>query len=137
MPPFLKVGLNLFKKRIRERINTRFLKLITNDVYNIAKRVREYDDSLFIVFNTKSQKYELHSLDNKGNTFCMTIPYNQLDARIETLIRKGDIRNRGMEIWREMEHHNEQLERQLRESHKRERRALIADTRSLFAKSAW
>jgi len=127
----------MFEKRIKERTNTRFLKLIKNDVYDMARRVREYDNSLFLVFNTKSQKYELHSLDNKGNTFCATIPYDQLDARLETLIRKGDIRNRGYRIWEEMEQHNERLQKQQDAYDRSERRAMIKDTQSLFAKSAW
>jgi len=127
-----------YEKEIRLRIgHLKHLIPVFSDTYNISRRVKQYDKSMFVVFNTKTQKYEIHSLENKGYTHCATIPYNQLDARVETILRRGDIRNRGHEIWREMEEHNERLEKQREESWCREMRALIADTRSLFAKASW
>lgn len=78
--------------------------------YDLARRIREYDPAMFIVWNTRKQRYEVHSLNHYGNTFAMTVPNNRLDARLEEEIRKGDLRVRGNRIFREVDEHNERLE---------------------------
>lgn len=54
---------------------------IRNDVYNISERIRKIDPSYFIVLNRKNGRYEVHSTENIGSTFCFLVPFNRLDNR--------------------------------------------------------
>ncbi len=54
---------------------------IQNDVYNIANRIKEIDRNYFIVYNTSKRNFEIHSLSQIGNSYCLTLPYKELDAR--------------------------------------------------------
>ncbi|MBO8161337.1 MAG: hypothetical protein H0Z24_06835 [Thermosipho sp. (in: Bacteria)] len=89
-----------------------YLILVKTNVYEIPERLKEYDDSFFVVFNTRTKKYEVHSTDNIGNTYCLTVPYNELDCRTLELVKRGDIKARGMKaIIREIDEHNEKIEK--------------------------
>lgn len=55
--------------------------LVENDLYNIAERIRRIDPSYFIVWNKRNGRYEVHSTDNIGSTFCFLVPYDRLDVR--------------------------------------------------------
>ena len=62
--------------------------LIENDLCNIVKRLRLIDPSYFVVYNKRSGRYEVHSTDNVGATFCFIVPYDELDARTLTYCRE-------------------------------------------------
>ena len=79
--------------------------------YDITRRLREYDPALFVLWNRRRQKYEIHSLNHMENTYACDVPGNRLDARVEEAIRKGDIRVRGGIVFKEMDEHNERLEK--------------------------
>lgn len=55
--------------------------LISHDVFFISQRLREIDESYFIVFNIQKGKYEVHALGQVGGTYCFTLPYQSLDER--------------------------------------------------------
>lgn len=55
--------------------------LIDNDCYFIAQRLKEIDESYFIVFNLFKRVYEVHSKNQQKNSYCFTIPYLTLDDR--------------------------------------------------------
>lgn len=65
---------------------------IESDVFNINERIREIDDGYFIVYNTNSKKFEIHNSKN-CNTYCLTIPYKNLDSRAIELIHKTSIKH--------------------------------------------
>ena len=81
---------------------------IDSDVFNITRRIKEIDNSYFVMYNLSSHKYEIHSSKNKS-TYCLTVPYNQLDARTIELIHKTAIRNYDA-IMREIDLHNSKIE---------------------------
>lgn len=87
-----------------------YLNLINSNVFDIPQRLKEYDPSFFIVYNCKDNRMEVHSLENKGDTFCMVVPYKELDERTLTLVRKNDIKTRGRKIFEEIDRQNEKLE---------------------------
>lgn len=61
---------------------------IENDVFDIAHRLKSIDSGYFVVYDTVRQKYEVHNTGNIGNTYCLTVPYKSLDARVVDLVNK-------------------------------------------------
>ena len=81
---------------------------IESDVFNIIKRIKEIDENYFIVYNTCSKKFELHNSDNI-NTYCITIPYKNLDARTIELIHRTSVKNFD-KIINDIDKNNEKIE---------------------------
>ena len=65
---------------------------IENDVFEITERIKEIDEGYYIVFDTKKQAYELHNLE-QPNSYCLTVPYANLDARLIDLLLYTNIGN--------------------------------------------
>lgn len=63
-------------------------KVIQSDTYYICERLKEIDSSYFIVFNFEKNKFEIHSSEQKGDSYCLTIPYDVLDERTINLVKK-------------------------------------------------
>jgi hypothetical protein len=61
---------------------------IENDLYDIANRLKSIDSGYFVVYDISRQKYEVHNSSNIGNTYCLTVPYEYLDARTVALVYK-------------------------------------------------
>lgn len=57
------------------------LKVVENDLYFIASRLKEIDPTYFVVYNVRRGGYEVHSNGQRGNTLCFVVPYPELDAR--------------------------------------------------------
>lgn len=91
--------------------------LVRSDSLGITDRVKEIDNSYFILLNRKSEKFEIHSSLQKDGTFCLELPFPFLDARTLTYVRKYR-RERINDIIEEMDRENEKL--QAREKAKRE-----------------
>lgn len=79
--------------------------------YDMLRRLQEYDPALFLVYNSRRKKHEVHSLNHRPFTYACDVPDNRLDARLEEEIRRGDIRVRGGKVFAEVEAHNERLEK--------------------------
>ena len=79
------------------------------DVYNIAKRLKDIDRDYYVVYDTSKQLFEIHNSNQVGSTYCLTIPYNQLDERALKLVRKNQSANID-EILEQIENDNKQLE---------------------------
>ena len=82
---------------------------IKTHVFDIPARLREIDHNYFVVFNTDNQKFEVHSRAQKGNTLCVTLPYDSLDARCIDLVLKTRIENLD-KILAEIDEKNRKLE---------------------------
>lgn len=88
------------KTRVRQAADSLHLRcpwliLVEHDLYGIAERITAIESGYFIIYDSRSGKYEVHSADNKRSTYCFTVPYDQLDARTldycrETLIANTD-----------------------------------------------
>lgn len=70
--------------------------LITNDVYEISRRLREYDETYFILLKKATGQYEVHNADNVGSTYCLTVPHDTLDQRTIDLVRSTDTQRIGV-----------------------------------------
>lgn len=86
------------------------LKIITNDVFGIADRLKEIDERYTLVYNADLNRYEVHSSENRGNTLSVICPYDRVDARLLMLVRKTR-RENASNLIREMEEANARLEK--------------------------
>lgn len=126
------------REEIKRRLwGKHYLRVLETSAYQIPERLYEYDPDLFVVFNIRSQKYEIHSLANKGNTHCVTVPWDQLDVRAIELFAKGDQRRRSFkEIIREIDEYNEKLERRHEKYRRDELNAMAREVRPVFKRLA-
>lgn len=113
------------------------LKPVFTNVQDIPQRVKEYDPELFIVFNTKNQRFEIHSKDGGETTYNATIPYKDLDERTIRYIRKNDIRVHGMAIYDRIAKSEQQAKERKEKERKQFTRDFAAEFQSEFAKDAW
>jgi len=84
---------------------------INTDTYFIAERLKEIDKNYFLVFNTKSKKYEVHNKGQADNTFCVGLPFMAIDERVIDLVQKTRVENINKLI-EEIEKNNEKIEKQ-------------------------
>lgn len=61
---------------------------ILHDVCNISKRIKYIDRDYYVVYNTSKQKFEIHNSSQFGSSYCLTLPYCQLDERALAYVRQ-------------------------------------------------
>lgn len=109
------MGQLALEDQIRERLqgmrNRHLQPIFSGGNYDMLRRLQEYDPDLFLVYNYRRKKLEVHSLRHRPFTYACDVPNNRLDARLEEAIRQGDIRVRGGKVFQEIEEHNERLEK--------------------------
>lgn len=66
---------------------------LTHDVYEISKRIKQIDNGYYVVYNTLTRKFEIHNSHQIGSTYCLTLPYNELDERTLTYVAKTSCMN--------------------------------------------
>lgn len=81
--------------------------VITN-VHNIPERLREIDAGYFVLRNHDTQTFEIHHREQPHNTFCLTVPYDELDERTLQLVLKTRICN-AEKLFSQMEEHNRKI----------------------------
>lgn len=72
------------------------LRVVTDDLYFIASRLKVIDPTYYVVYNLKRGRYEVHSDAQGGGTLCFVVPYNELDARTLELAKS----TRNPKFWR-------------------------------------
>lgn len=82
---------------------------IKNDMFDIVKRLKSIDNSYFVMYDKKFSRYELHSNDQVGSTYTLTIPYQNLDKRTIDYVLKTR-RENYEKLIKEMELNNQKLE---------------------------
>jgi len=82
---------------------------IRGDVYNIAKRIKYIDKNYYVVFNTSRRVFEVHNSSQIGSSYCLTLPFSELDERALKYVYKTLIANID-EILIELENDNNQRE---------------------------
>ena len=68
-------------------------RLITDDMFHISTRLKDIDRDYFIMYNTLTNKYEIHNYKNAPNTYSLTIPYSTLDINTIYYVHKTHISN--------------------------------------------
>ena len=88
---------------------------ICKDVYNISKRIKDIDSGYFIVYDTFKQVYEIHNSNQTGSSFCLTLPFDQLDERCLKHVLKTQSSNID-EILKKLENDNNLRESAIKSS---------------------
>lgn len=84
---------------------------ITNDLFDIASRVRSMNNNYKIFYNRGTTKYELHC-QGCVPTLQLVLPYSQLDTRAIDYIAKTRVSNLD-KIIEEITTNNEKVEKQI------------------------
>lgn len=87
---------------------------IIEDLYDIAKRLKEIDDSYIVFYNKTSKKYELHIRKYGKVVYQLTFPFKKLDARAITYCYRTR-RERWEKLLKELEEENKRLEKEEQE----------------------
>lgn len=85
---------------------------IFTDPFFICQRLKEIDRSYFVMFDLEKKNYQLHSSEQKGNSYCLTFPFEGLDARAVEHARKTRVENEE-KIIEEIDRENKRLEKKL------------------------
>ena len=85
------------------------LKLITDDLFDIANRLKSVNNSYVLYFNTQNNRFEVHDGDKRRLEFI--VPYDELDARTVDYARYTRVEN-AKRVFDEMEAHNQRLEKE-------------------------
>lgn len=81
---------------------------ITNDLFDIAWRVRAVDDDYRLFYNGEKKRFEVHSAAR--GTMQFAVPFDELDARTVDYARATRVQN-AEKIFAEVERHNELVQR--------------------------
>lgn len=110
-----------FKEAVHQRLSDKpYLKPIFDDIHDIAQRIREVDPSLFIVFNRRSKKMEVHSLEHRPNTYAWTIPFDALDQRTVTKAYENRIERINKYFLMKLDEHNRKVDQSAERDFERE-----------------
>ena len=66
---------------------------IKGDLYNISKRIKKINKGYYVVFNTITKKFEVHNSFQMGPSYCLTLPYEELDERTLIYVHKTKSEN--------------------------------------------
>ena len=84
------------------------LRLITDDLFDIANRLRSVKDSYVLYYNTEKGRYEVH--DSVHGCLEFVVPFDELDARTVQYARYSGV-SRAEQIFAEVEEHNRRMEK--------------------------
>ena len=84
------------------------LKLITNDLFDVADRLKSVKNSYVLYFNACKQRFEVHDGEKRRLEF--VVPYDELDARTVEYARYTRVEN-AKQVFDEIEAHNQRLEK--------------------------
>lgn len=90
---------------------------IQSDPLFITERLQEIDQDYYLVFNTIKRKYEVHSNNQIGCTYCLTYPNPALDERLLQIVKKTRRENLS-ELLKEIDKANEKIENEFIKSQK-------------------
>lgn len=77
------------KNKLIRRLSSKGYKLIEDDVYNISKRIRQYDKDLLLFFNPSNGAYEIHTSLSLPS-YCVSS--DVLDSRLLLKLKRADNR---------------------------------------------
>ena len=80
---------------------------ITNDLFDIAWRLRSVNDDYRLYYNASKGRYEVHSAQD--NSLSFVVPYDELDARTVEYARYTSVSNADM-VLSDIETNNSKIE---------------------------
>lgn len=88
---------------------------VTSHAMDIPIRLKELNGAFFVMFNVRTQKYEIHCADQPFETLACVLPFDQLDARSIEYVREHSA-GRLETIAREIDEYNEKLVKRAEEA---------------------
>ena len=61
---------------------------ISGDLFDICGRLREIDPCYYVMFDGRRGRFEVHHSNQRGDTLCVVVPHNRLDARALVHVRR-------------------------------------------------
>ena len=89
-------------------------RVVTHDLYDIADRLKEIDEDYFVFYSYRDKRYEVHHKGQRGDTFALAVPYDELDVRSLRLVRRTRP-ERAEKLIEEMEKQNREAEKRARD----------------------
>ena len=86
-----------------------YLIYVESDVMDIIKQLKQMDKNYFVMFNPRTQQFEIHNAAQEGSTLSLNLPFGELDTRTIDYAQKYRIEN-AKKIIAEMEANNLKLE---------------------------
>lgn len=83
--------------------------LITQDLFDIAQRLKGINANYKLYFNKATQQYQVYQTKGLGEVLAFVVPYDQLDARTLQYARYTSVCN-AKQVFADIEKHNRQLE---------------------------
>ena len=114
-----------YKNRVYQIIFKKpYLRPLYDDINHVVKDIQAIDDRLFVVWNTKAESFEVHTLETGGvSSFMMATKF--LDSRVVQTLRKGCVKFREIdEIIEEVERNNRYIEESQMKRRRDEQREL-------------
>lgn len=90
-------------------LNEEYYVVIESTVFDIPQRLKKIDPGYFLVLNRQRDKFEVHHVDNRGGTYCLTVPYDDVDSRLLDYVRQTRA-DRAKKLFEEMEKNNQKIE---------------------------
>lgn len=81
-------------------MNNQLIK-ITNDLFDVAARLKSVNDNYIVYYNAEKRRYEVYD----GDSFAFVVPYAELDCRTVDYARKTSRQNADR-IFEEIERNN-------------------------------
>lgn len=85
---------------------------ITNDLFDVAARLRTVNDGYRVYYNTEKARYEVRDEARRPNTLAFIVPYDELDCRTVEYAQYSQVANADR-IFADVERSNAEVERQL------------------------
>ncbi len=84
---------------------------ITDDLFDISRRLKSVDEDYRLYYNGAKRRYEVHNRKQCGSTLAFVVPFEELDARTVEYARKTRAENIEL-LLAEMDKHNAEQEQQ-------------------------
>lgn len=93
----------------REGVPSRDRIPVLHNVFDIPERLKELDEHLFVMFNHRLQKYEVHDSSQPFTTLAVVLPFDGLDPRAIDYVR-ARMNHDVIAMVKQIEEENERLE---------------------------
>lgn len=126
-----------YKEEVELKIKDKpHLCAVFSHALDIPKRVHEYNEHLFVIYNLQTDRFEIHSLESEQSYQCV-LPYKNLDDRTIRYLWKNDIRVHGDEIFKRIEQSENRMEKEKERARKNWIEDVAKESRSLMAQATW
>lgn len=84
---------------------------VTDDLFDVASRLKSVNPNYKVYLNMQTDKYEVHDASKPhGSTFAFVVPYEELDSRTVDFAKFTRVQN-AEKLFRDVEEHNDKIQR--------------------------